>query len=56
MIKVALVNKLVARIEYKIIFLVIHESKMVTASATRLGDFWKFLATNSPSKVAQKDC
>ena len=28
----------------------------VVSSVTRLGDFWKFLATNSPSKVAQKDC
>ena len=25
-------------------------------SVTRLGDFWKFLAINSLSKVAQKDC
>ena len=25
-------------------------------NVTRLGDFWKFFATNSLSKVAQKDC
>ena len=28
----------------------------VASSVTRLGDFWKFLATNSLTKLAQKDC
>ena len=29
---------------------------VVSISMTRLGDFWKFLATNAFSRVAQKDC
>ena len=27
----------------------------LTISVTRLGDFWKLLATNLPTKIAQKD-
>ena len=29
---------------------------MAVTSVTKLGDFWKFLTTNSVTKVAQKDC
>ena len=29
---------------------------LADASVTRLGDFWKFLGTNSFSIEAQKDC